>query len=96
MWYTDIIKDNFKNGTGKKFNELYNDLKHKTFNIVNCKSGEIVTDNYPIIESSLLSYRFKWQFFKAATLFLNNLIEIIISIPCTITTKYMSYIKINI
>lgn len=83
--------------------EIYNALEDRTMKIANCKNGEIITINYPLIESSLGEERdtkiqndFNWEFFRIASTFKNRLNEFTISLPCTIKIKYSPIIKVGI
>lgn len=70
--------------------------------INNCKSGEIIKMNYPIISSSDITHNkniqndFNWNFFRIENKFKDkrNLIEI--SIPCKIEITYSPIAKIGI
>lgn len=80
--------------------ELYNALEERTMRIANCKSGEIIKVQYPMIESSLHEHKiqndFNWKFFRIANKFNKKTNEITISIPCTIKMKYSPIVKVGI
>lgn len=80
--------------------EIYNDFEKRTMKIANCKSGEIINVNYPIIESSIPSHKiqndFNWKFFRIAKSFKNRKNDIKISLPCIIKIKYYPIIKVGI
>lgn len=80
--------------------KIYNQLEDRTMSIANCKSGEIIKLNYPMIESSRSSHYiqndFNWKFFRLANSFKDRINEITISIPCTIKIKYTPVIKIGV
>lgn len=70
----------------------------KTY-IANCVAGEVITMNYPIIQSSIESHNiqddFNWNFFRITNTFRNRINDITMSIPCTITIKYTPIVKIG-
>ena len=80
--------------------EIYNDLEKRTMCISNCKAGEIIKVNYPIIETSLSSHKiqndFNWIFFRIANSFREHRNELTISLPCTIKITYSPIVKIGI
>ena len=79
--------------------ELYNGMENRTMRIANCKAGEIIKINYPIIESSLPTHKiqndFNWNFFRIANTFENRVNDITISIPCVIKMKYIPVVKVG-
>lgn len=80
--------------------EIYNDLDDRTMLIKNCKKGEVITLNYPIIETSLASHKiqndFNWKFFRIARTYEEDANHLTISIPCTIKMTYSPVIKIGV
>ena len=80
--------------------EIYNDADKRTMRIANCKAGEVIKANYPIIETSLLSHKiqndFNWIFFRINNVFNNKLNNITISLPCEIKIKYSPIIKVGV
>ena len=80
--------------------EIYNSFENRTMRIANCKAGEVITLNYPIIQSSLPSHKiqndFNWIFFRIASSFKNRVNKITISLPCTIKMKYLPIVKVGI
>lgn len=80
--------------------EMFNDFENRTMRIANCKAGEVITVNYPIIQSSLDEHKiqndFNWKFFRIANTLRNRLNKITISIPCTIKLKYSPIVKVGI
>ena len=79
---------------------IHNALEDRTMLIKNCLAGEIITLDYPVIESSITSHKiqedFNWTFFRIANNFRNNRNEITISLPCTITMTYSPIAKVGI
>lgn len=80
--------------------EIHNSLEERTMRIANCKIGEVIKLNYPIIESSLDTHKinndFNWKFFRIANSFRNRVNELTISLPCTIKIKYTPVVKVGI
>lgn len=79
---------------------IKNAIEDRTMVINNCKSGEVITIEHPIITSSLSSHKiqndFNWSFFRIANDFKQNVNEVTVSIPCDIDIVYPSYVKITI
>lgn len=82
-----------KNGDFK----IYNSLDDRTMLISNCTEGEIITLDYPVIQSSDLSHNiqndFNWNFFRIVNTFKDKKNLLTISIPCEIKIKYNPLIK---
>jgi hypothetical protein len=80
--------------------EIHNSLENRTMRIANCKAGEVIKINYPMIESSNDKHKinndFNWNFFRIATTFRDKENVLTISIPCTIKMKYSPVVKIGI
>lgn len=80
--------------------ELYNSLEDRTMRIANCKVGEVIRINYPVIESSLQDHKiqndFNWKFFRIATTFREKANDVTISIPCIIKMIYSPVVKVGI
>ena len=68
--------------------------------IKNCKAGEIIEMDYPVIKSSLESHKiqhdFNWNFFRIENKFKDKRNLIQISIPCEIEMIYSPIAKIGI
>lgn len=79
--------------------QIDNELDGRTMRIANCKQGEIIKLNYPVIETSLSSHKiqndFNWKFFRIANTYKLSKNVLTISIPCTITLTYSPIIKIG-
>lgn len=79
---------------------IYNKLDGRTMIINNCISGEIITLEYPIINTSVSSHKikddFNWKFFRIANTFKNKKNDLTISLPCKIEILYSPIIKIGI
>ena len=68
--------------------------------IGNCKSGEIITMDNPIISTSLSSHKiqndFNWKFIKLYNTYKNRKNSFIVSIPCEIIITYYPIVKVGI
>lgn len=80
--------------------EIYNSFEDRNSIIRNCKKGEVITINYPIISSSLSSHAinndFNWVFFRLVSTFKNRLNEVTFSLPCVAEIIYSPIVKISI
>lgn len=80
--------------------EIYNELEDRTMLIKNCKQGEVIKLNYPVIETSLASHKiqndFNWRFFRIARKYREDANRLTISLPCTIKMVYSPVIKIGV
>lgn len=79
---------------------IYNAIEDRNTFIANCTAGEIITMDYPVIQSSLSSHNiqncFNWNFFRVANTFRNSRNDLTVSIPCTIKIKYSPIIKVGL
>ncbi|MBQ8206417.1 MAG: hypothetical protein IJZ77_03060 [Bacilli bacterium] len=79
--------------------ELFNAFENRTMRILNCKAGEIINIDYPIIESSNQLHKiqndFNWKFFRISKSINKRVNDLIISIPCIIKLKYCPVVKIG-
>ncbi len=79
---------------------IINSLDDKILSISNCSVGEIITLDYPIIQSSLQSHNiqndFNWNFFRIGNTFKNKRNDLTISIPCEIKVTYSPVTKTGI
>lgn len=77
--------------------KIYNSLDDKTMYIANCVEGEIITLDYPVIQSSDLSHKiqndFNWNFLRIVNTFKDKKNVLTFSIPCEIKIKYNPLIK---
>lgn len=93
--YTEITVN--ENGDLKIHNALEN---RETF-IANCVAGEVITMDYPIIQSSISSHKniqndFNWTFFRVANTFDNSRNDLTVSLPCTMKIKYSPIVKVGL
>lgn len=79
---------------------IYNSIENRETYIANCKSGEIITLDYPVIQSSDSSHNiqndFNWKFFRIANTYDNSRNDLVISLPCSIKIKYSPIVKVGI
>lgn len=80
--------------------KIYNAIENRDTIIKNCVAGEIITMDYPVIQSSISSHNiqndFNWNFFRVANTFENSRNDLTISIPCSINVKYSPVVKIGL
>jgi hypothetical protein len=80
--------------------EIYNVNEGRTMRIANCKSGEVININYPLIRSSVSSHKiqndFNWKFFRITNTFRNKENSITTSLPCNIKITYSPIVKVGI
>lgn len=79
---------------------IYNVLDHRITTISNCVSGEVITMNYPIIETSVESHKiqndFNWNFLRLVNTYKTGKNKLLISLPCKITLSYSAPVKMAI
>lgn len=79
---------------------IYNALEDRNTYIANCTAGEVITMDYPVIQSSDSSHSiqndFNWCFFRVANTFNNNKNNLTVSIPCTIKMTYSPIVKVGL
>lgn len=79
---------------------IYNAIEDRITYIANCKSGEVITMDYPVISSSDSSHNiqndFNWNFFRVANTFENSRNDLTISLPCSIKIEYSPIVKVGL
>ena len=79
---------------------IYNAIEDRNTCIKNCKTGEVITMDYPVITSSLSSHMiqddFNWNFFRIANTYDRSRNDLTISIPCTMKIKYSPIVKVGL
>lgn len=79
---------------------IYNALEDRSTHIANCVSGEVITMDYPVIQSSVSSHDlqndFNFNFFRIANTFKNSRNDLTISTPCTIKIEYSPIVKVGL
>lgn len=80
--------------------KINNAIEGRDTYVANCKAGEIITFDYPVIQSSDSSHNiqndFNWNFLRIANTFNNSRNDLTISIPCTIKLKYSPIVKVGL
>ena len=80
--------------------KIYNAIEDRYTNILNCIAGEVITLDYPIIQSSVSSHNiqndFNWKFFRIANTYENSRNDLTISLPCTIKIEYSPIVKVGL
>lgn len=79
---------------------IHNAIEDRNTYIANCVAGEVITMDYPVIQSSVSSHNiqndFNWNFFRVANTYNNSRNDLTISIPCTIKIKYSPIVKVGL
>lgn len=79
---------------------IHNAIENRNTYIGNCVAGEVITMDYPVIQSSIPSHdiqnNFNWVFFRIANTYENNRNDLTISIPCKIKIKYSPIVKVGL
>lgn len=79
---------------------IYNAIEDRSTYIANCVAGEVITMDYPIIQSSISSHNiqndFNWNFFRVANTYENSRNDLIISLPCSIEVEYSPIVKVGL
>lgn len=79
---------------------IYNAIENRDTFIANCKAGEIITMEYPVIQSSISSHNiqndFNWSFFRIANTYENSRNDLIISLPCSMKVEYSPIVKVGL
>lgn len=85
-----------KNGNLK----IHNAIENRDTYIAGCVAGEVITMDYPVIQSSISSHNiqndFNWNFFRIANTYENSRNDLTISIPCSIKVEYSPVVKVGL
>lgn len=80
--------------------KIHNAIENRDTYIGNCVVGEVITLDYPIIQSSVSSHNiqndFNWNFFRIANTYENSRNDLTISLPCTIKIEYSPIVKVGL
>lgn len=80
--------------------KIHNAMENRNTYIANCKKGEVITMNYPVIQSSISSHKiendFNWNFFRIANTYDNSRNDLTISLPCSIKVTYSPIVKVGL
>lgn len=79
---------------------IHNSIENRETYIGKCTSGEVITLDYPVIQSSDSSHNiqndFNWTFFRVANTYDNSRNDLVISLPCSIKIKYSPIVKVGL
>lgn len=79
---------------------IHNSIENRETYIANCKANEVITLEYPVIQSSDSSHNiqndFNWIFFRVANTYDNSRNDLVISLPCSIKIKYSPIVKVGL
>lgn len=79
---------------------IHNAIEDRNTYIANCVAGEVITMNYPVIQSSISSHNiqndFNWNFFRVANTYENSRNDLTISLPCSIKVEYSPIVKVGL
>lgn len=79
---------------------IHNAIENRDTYIANCVAGEIITMDYPVIQSSISSHNiqndFNWNFFRVANTYDNSRNDLTISLPCSIKVEYSPIVKVGL
>jgi hypothetical protein len=80
--------------------KIYNAIEDRETIIKNCIANEVITMDYPIIQSSISSHDiqndFNYNFFRVANTYDNSRNDLTISIPCIMKVKYSPIVKVGL
>jgi hypothetical protein len=80
--------------------KIHNAIENRDTYIANCVAGEVITMDYPVIQSSISSHNiqndFNWNFFRIANTYENSRNDLTISIPCSIKIEYSPIVKVGL
>lgn len=79
---------------------IFNDIENISTVITNCKQGEVLHIQHPIITTTLISHDvcndFNYSFPRIANTPTNNVNNFKFSIPCNVTVEYSPIVKVGI
>lgn len=80
--------------------KIHNAIENRDTYIANCVAGEVITMDYPVIQSSISSHNiqndFNWNFFRVANTYENSRNDLTISLPCSIKVEYSPIVKVGL
>ena len=80
--------------------KIHNAIENRDTYIANCVVGEVITMDYPVIQSSVSSHKiendFNWNFFRVANTYDNSRNDLTISLPCSIKATYSPIVKVGL
>ena len=79
---------------------IHNAIENRDTVIKNCKVGEVITMNYPVISSSISTHKiqndFNYNFFRIANTYREKGNKITFSLPCTMKVSYEPVRKVGV
>ena len=79
---------------------IHNAIENRNTIISGCLTDEIITMDYPVIQSSISSHNiqndFNWNFFRIANTYDNSRNDLTISLPCSIKLTYSPIVKVGL
>lgn len=79
---------------------IHNSIENRETYIANCQVNEVITLDYPVIQSSISSRNiqndFNWTFFRVANTYDNSRNDLVVSLPCSIKIKYSPIVKVGL
>ncbi len=79
---------------------IHNSIENREMYIANVSTGEVITLDYPVIQSSDSSHNiqndFNWNFFRVANTYENSRNDLVITLPCSIKIKYSPIVKVGL
>ena len=79
---------------------LYNEMEDRTSVVYNCSVGEVITMEYPMINTSnpdhLIQNDFNWTFLRLANTYSKKLNKITSSLACSMRVAYTPYVQIGL
>lgn len=80
--------------------KIHNAIEDRDTYVANCVIGEVITMDYPVIQSSVSSHKiendFNWNFFRVANTYDNSRNDLTISLPCSIKVIYSPIVKVGL
>ena len=80
--------------------KIHNAIEDRETFISGCVAGEVITMDYPVIQSSEPSHdiqnHFNWNFFRIANTYDNSRNDLTISLSCTMKIVYSPIVKVGL
>ena len=80
--------------------EIYNKFDDSTMKLKNCKANEVISLNYPLIESNDPTHKiqndFNWNWFGICSSYKSHRNDVTVSLPCNIEIEYQPIIKMGL
>ena len=79
---------------------IHNAIENRDTIVKNCRAGEVITMEYPVISSSIPSHQiqndFNYNFFRISNTFSERINKLTFSIPCTMKMTYQPIKKVGV